>query len=181
MNQHHKQRMGLRQGSSAVFIRLHCRGIAAGFDQGLTLQEPPRLVEAEHEDRRSADIGQTDNARAVQSEMLLPALASRVEERLERTREWIEGGNIRAFLTVAVQACQTEVAIRSVPTMLDRNDMVDLVRQGPVVLMQQTVLAVPVRALDHLLTEQGGNVSARHAGRATLRARAFSSSIMWFT
>jgi hypothetical protein len=58
--------------------------------------------------------------------VLSPSIVSRVEKATNRSGLWVDSGNIRPLVAVAVSTRESEVAGVGGAAMLLRNDMIDL-------------------------------------------------------
>jgi hypothetical protein len=83
--------------------------------------------------RERQDIG------FLQSKAIFPCLGTRIEERSQLTRDWIEGRNVGAFAPVTVNTSQSQVLNRGCTTMLFSNNVVNLVRQQHIIIVNATV------------------------------------------
>lgn len=107
-------------------------------------------VHAENANGCATGSGFTNQMDSVPSEVILPALLPRVKQRSEISGKWINAGEIRAFVKIAINAGEAEVGGIVASAMLERPDMFDMqCRQRRVVLMKATILAVILRAFAH--------------------------------
>jgi hypothetical protein len=86
------------------------------------------VVEAQGSDSGTPDEGSTDDARVVstESEVFLPGVCARVEERDFHTRFGVNSGNAGGLVQVAVGATQGEVAFDSLTSSRARHDMLNV-------------------------------------------------------
>ena len=96
--------------------------------------------------------------------MFLPHVDTWIEKWGDRTRGRIDSAQIRAFPPIAVEAREGEVAADGMATVFARQDMVNMVGQGNIILMEQAIFAPPLRPLPDVPTQRHGDVNGRHAG-----------------
>lgn len=62
------------------------------------------VVDAEHADRRSTDVGHSKNADAIPAEMILPALLAGVKQQGHGIRQRIDSRDVRPLVHITVDA-----------------------------------------------------------------------------
>ena len=87
-----------------------------------------------------------------------------IEQWGDHTRDRIDSAQIRAFPPIAFEAREREVAAHGVAAVLAWQDMVNMMREGDIVLMEQAVLAPLLCTLPDAPTQRSGDVNGRHAG-----------------
>jgi len=83
------------------------------------------------------------DADAQQDKAFSPAVAPRVEERLDLATHRIDAREIRALQEIAALASQREVIRVVAPAVLLRDDVLDVVRYSAVLLAEQATVACP--------------------------------------
>ena len=106
------------------------------------------MIHYEKLDCRSADGSATHKQSTLPPEVLTPVILSRMEQPNDLASVGIDGRNVRPLVRIASITAQTEVLGFSLPTVLPRDNVVDVEREESVlVLMNATVLAAIARAL----------------------------------
>ncbi len=77
-----------------------------------------------------------------------------MEERDERSRCGVDGGDVRPLESVALQTGEREVRRVGRPTVLFSNDVIWLVWEERVLLREQTVLAAAIGSFTHLTAKR---------------------------
>ena len=108
--------------------------------------------------RQANDLG------SCQCKVFLPHVDTRIEKWGDRTRGSIDSAQIRAFPPIAVEARQGKVAAHGVAAVFARQDMVNMMGQGNIILMEQAVLTLLLCPLSDAPTQRDGDVNGRHAG-----------------
>ena len=140
------------------------RRIAANIYQDSTLDDTSGCIELEQGHGCTTYGRQANDLGSCQYKVFLPHVDTRIEQWGDHTRGRIDSAQIRAFSPIAFEACEREVAAHGVATVLARQDMVNMMGQGDIVLMQQTVFAPLLRSLSDAPTQRDGNVDGGHAG-----------------
>ncbi len=106
------------------------------------------MIHYEKLDCRSADGSATHKQSTLPLEVLTPVILSRMEQPNDLASVGIDGRDVRPLVRIASITAQTEVLGFSLPTVLPRDNVVDVEREESVlVLMNATVLAAIARAL----------------------------------
>ena len=123
----------------------------------------------------AAHGGKADNPNVGQAEMLFPGVLTWVEERGDFVRFWIDAREISTFMGVASVAGQGQVGRLIIPTMLARNDVLNVERRKwQVFLPEQTVFA----AIAGSATDKCADGSVHQLwARLARRTRAFACKI----
>ena len=150
------------------------RRIAANIYQDSTLDDTPGCIELEQGHRCTTHGRQANDLGSCQCKVFLPHVGTRIEQWGDRPRGRIDGTQIRAFPPIAFEAREGEVATDGVAAVFARQDMVNMMRQGDIILMQQAVLALLLGPLSDAPTQRHGDVHGRHAG--LLRRRSGKAS-----
>jgi hypothetical protein len=150
------------------------RRIATNIYQDATLDDAPGYIALEQGYRCATNGCQANDLCSFQRKVFLPYVGARIEEWGDRTRGRIDSTQIRAFPPIAFQAREREVAAHGVPAVFAWQDMVNMMRQGNIVLMQQAVLAPILCSLSDVPTQRDGDVDGGHAG--LLRCRGGKAS-----
>ncbi len=88
--------------------------------------------------------------------MILPQLASRMEQFGQLSRFRIKTSYIASFMQIAVDAGQSKVAEVVTSAMFPRKDMLDMQgSQGRLILVQTTILATEICPLANLVSRGG--------------------------
>ena len=132
--------------------------------QDSTLDDAPGFIELEQGYRCTTHGRQANDLCFCQCKVFLPHVGTRIEKWGDRTRGRIDSAQIRAFPPIAVEACKGEVPAHGAAAVFARQDMVNMVGQGDIILMEQAVLAPPLRPLPDVPTQRHGDVNGRHAG-----------------
>ena len=140
------------------------RRIATNIYQDSTLDDTSGFIELEQGYRCTTNRRQANDLCFFQCKVFLPHVDTRIEKWGDRTRGRIDSAQIRAFPPIAVEAREGEVAAHGVAAVFARQDMVNMVGQGDIILMEQAVLAPPLRPLPDVPTQRHGDVHGRHAG-----------------
>ena len=84
--------------------------------------------------------------------VVVPILRARIKQRDEVTRFGIEGRNVTGLSKIAGRTTQCEVVEICITSVFFSDDMIDLMRRGDEVLMQQAVFAAVLSAFHNRLT-----------------------------
>lgn len=79
--------------------------------------------------------------------MLFPNIHPWMEQANYLPRHFIESGDVRSFMSVAMSTGEREVAFDRLPAMLFGQNMIDLERKGKSRLREQAILASIERSL----------------------------------
>jgi hypothetical protein len=93
--------------------------------------------------------GETNNEGILKDKMLIPGVLAWVEQGHKSATKRIKSREIRAFCTVARQTGRCQIVSLRLPTMLQRNDMINFMAIDRNVLRDQAVLTSLARSLKH--------------------------------
>lgn len=98
--------------------------------------------------RENADSSPTARSPAyddgnLKLEMIGPHLLSRMEERLDTRCIWVDSCEIRSLVPVAMRARERQVTVFVAPAMLNRDDVLDLVRDEGLIVLKCTAVLAP--------------------------------------
>lgn len=110
-------------------------------------------VDFQYGDCRSGDGDSTDEFAALPMEMAIPLVPSGVKKTHDAAAERIDAGNVWAFMAVAGEACESEVARHGEATVFGGNDVIDFVPEWRTGLRKLAVLAATARPPPHELDE----------------------------
>jgi hypothetical protein len=129
-------------GWREVPFRKECRTDFDGFG----------IIHCQHYNSRAPDGSKSDKIGTVPAEMPRPFVASRVEELGEPLTSWINPGDVRPLVAVAMQARESQIVHRGWPPVLTCDDVIDgKVDSGIEPLRDAAILASEVRSLPYLL------------------------------
>jgi len=100
------------------------------FDQHLPHCKEIRVIDGEHVNCDPADGGSSDEFCTCPHEMVAPSVLPWVEKPDEVSSCRIMPGDVRTLVPVAVQASQGKIIDCSGTSMLARDDVIDVKRQG---------------------------------------------------
>lgn len=83
-------------------------------------------VHTKHADSGSSDHGLADDVDSFPTEVIVPELLARVEERCKRVGNGIDSGKIRSLVEIAIDAGQAEVRLIIGTAVFERSDMLDV-------------------------------------------------------
>ena len=112
------------------------RRIAANIYQDSTLDDTPGCIELEQGHCCTTRGRQANDLGSCQCKVFLPHVGTRIEQWGDRTRSRIDGTQIRAFPPIAFEARECEVATDGVAAVFARQDMVNMMRQGDIILIE---------------------------------------------
>lgn len=99
-------------------------------------------IHVQHRNRRPADRGESDHHWTVSTEVVEPLVPSWIEQFRQPTRLRIKSREIWPVVKIARQARQSQIVGAVSPTMLLRNDVLDLMwRQRRMPLVPAAILA----------------------------------------
>jgi hypothetical protein len=98
------------------------------------------IIQAQEYDGRATGWSSAHGPRTFKNKMLIPDLSVRIEETNDSAIDGINGGQIRTFVAVAIEAGKSEVINLGSPAVLERDDVVDVVGKRKIILMEQAVL-----------------------------------------
>ena len=102
----------------------------------------------------ATDRGLSHNSCSVPSKVISPRIRSRMKQADQIARVWINPSDVRALKPIAVIARHCQVFQNRGPTMLARNDVIDLERQAIMRMWDPAVFAAIVRASPDLLNQE---------------------------
>jgi hypothetical protein len=102
---------------------LHISFIGKAFRQSIF------AIQSEQINGRAPLPGQADNPFSFVSEVLLPSLRPRVEQRAELSGLWVEGGEVAPFVAIATSASERQVIYISRTIVLLRYYVIALMRE----------------------------------------------------
>lgn len=107
------------------------------------------MVHPEHIDRRPADCRAADRGAALEAEMIVPFVPSRMVEPRHLAGRRVTPGQIRSLVSVAVVTRYGEIACGRGSAMLAGDDMVDLEGRLRTGSRQAAVFTPPARSLPY--------------------------------
>lgn len=138
------------------------RWVKPRANQRLPVKHTLLIIELHHGCCGPPGRCQSDDLRANQLEVFLPALCARIEEWCNVASQGINRSDVRAFSVVAESASQGQILTDCRPAMFERDDMVNLMSLRPVILMQETVFTSFARAFNDQSAQFIGEVRAGH-------------------
>src|SRR5690606_5099085 len=108
--------MSLKRSHSPEVLRIQ-------FQPGLNSRW---LIHRQHVDRGSANVRQSNKMAASGREMCRPNICARVEESRQSSGIGIDARQVRALVSVAVMASQSEIGNVISAVMLARNDVLNV-------------------------------------------------------
>ena len=97
----------------------------------------------------------------VQAKMLSPGTESRIVKPDRFPGQFVNCRYVAAFISIAKDTSVGQIFDSRCPAMFAADDMVDLVRKGGIVFVNEAVLAAVICALRYLCSEKATNVT-RH-------------------
>ena len=88
---------------------------------------PMRTIELEQTDGGPTMRGESGNVSGHESEVPVPRLCTRVEERYDQARRGIDGGNVTAFVAIAESTRQRQIFAIGLAAVFECDDVIDLV------------------------------------------------------
>jgi hypothetical protein len=140
------------------------RRIATNIYQDATLDDAHGFIELEQDYCGTTNGRQANDLGSFQCKVFLPHVDTRIEKWGDRTRGSIDSAQIRAFPPIALEAREGKVADHGVAAVFARQDMVNVMGQGNIILMQQAVLTLLLRPLSDAPPQRDRDVYGRHAG-----------------
>ncbi len=113
------------------------------------------MVHPEYVDGRATDRRAADEDATIEPEMMAPFVPSRMIEPRHLAGRWVEAGEVRAFVDIAVVAREREVARNRASAMLAGDDMIDFERHPRPGLRQAAVFAAPGSSLAYQSFQRG--------------------------
>lgn len=98
----------------------------AFFNERLTKSKPMRKIDFQNGDGRSSDGCNAQQARPFPSKMFVPLMATRMKQTDNSPGARITPRNVWAFMIVAEESGEREIARNGQPVMFARNDVVNL-------------------------------------------------------
>jgi len=86
------------------------------------------VIDREHSDRDKTDCGQSDQPRTAPSEMVRPMITARIIESDNLACTRIESTNVRPLVAIASRTREGEVVELGLPTVLFRDDVINVER-----------------------------------------------------
>ena len=117
----------------------------AFFDQLGTQPNTMRMVDGEHANRGTTDRGPTKQSRTVPVEVPRPRMTPGMKQSRVLARQRVDAGEIRAFVAIAPETGQSQIAGERPAFVSGGDDVVDLERQLIEPLSDPTVFAGIVR------------------------------------
>src|SRR5262249_34437428 len=111
--------------------------------------------------RCPADGGVTPESGTFPGKVIVPPVASRVEQGDEGATLWIKPRHVRALARVAARTRQAEIVPQRPPVVLLSADVIDLMREYCAVLRHLTVFTPAPCPLPHLAASRLGHGSRR--------------------
>jgi hypothetical protein len=127
--------------------------VPAEADQALL--DAMGMIEAQQVDGGSGGGRQADEFAAFKHEVFMPEVAAWMEERHELAGFRIEGRKVASLAAVAQGAGEREIVDTAFSSVLDRDDVIDLMRGEGCLLGCLAVFASVGGAAGHLLAQQG--------------------------
>jgi hypothetical protein len=113
------------------------------------MQQAIWSIELEEHHGSPTNGGETNNEGILVDKMLLPGVLSWVKQEHKSATERIKSCEIRAFCTVARQTGRCQIVSLRLPTMFQRNDMINFMAIDRNVLGDQAVLTPLSRSIKH--------------------------------
>jgi hypothetical protein len=126
-----------------------------------------RQVHSKNCDRGAADGGATHQKRTVPSKVVIPSVATRVEEPSALASQWIDPGQVRTLVVIISEASQCQVSECCLTAVLFRNDVIDFEGNDIELLRHSAVLAPKACAASYCLRRR--ELHERPVRRAGLR------------
>lgn len=144
------------------------------LDQSLSQINPMGQIDFQNGNRCAPDRSPAFKKRAVPQKVLPPPVAAWMKKRDNALGETVTSRDVRPFMVVAREACQRQVLGSSQPSVLTRQDVINLKREFVVLLRQPAILTGSLSAPPDQTFETNIHRDGKVAPRVFLRAlRAF--------
>jgi len=94
--------------------------------------------------------------------MFRPIVAPRIEEAYQCFILWVERGNVASFIPVTFSAGKREVGFNRRSIVFARNNVVDVMAGVRIILMEQTIFAMPLGTDKDQIAQRFGNQFTGH-------------------